>query len=179
MTNSYFSKVETWRIPEMAVPEALAEMALDGREGNEGIVLFLGRDKGSAAQVTHLVKLRGPGVEKHPAQITIDAALINVVTDAAIENNVRLIGQVHSHGPGYSLDLSATDKLYGIKAPYYLSLVAPEYGMAAVPIHRWGVHVFMEKQGYVRLSLREVERRIKTTPGVRIPFITVGVEDGF
>ena len=74
------------------IPDAIAEMAIDGREGNEGIVLFLGRDRGSAAEVTHLVKLRGPGLEKHPLQIKIGAALLNEVTDVAIENKVRLIG---------------------------------------------------------------------------------------
>jgi hypothetical protein len=179
MTNSYFAEVESWRIPKVAIPDARAEMALDGREGNEGIVLFLGRDRGTAAEVTHLVKLRGPGVERNPVQIRITAALLNEVTDVAIENNVRLIGQVHSHGPGYSLGLSATDRLYGIKATYYLSLVAPDYGMSRVPIQRWGVHVFMENQGYVRLGVREVKRRIQIVPGTLVPFITVGVEDGF
>lgn len=179
MTNSYFSEVETWRIPKLSIPDALAEMALDGRDGNEGIVLFLGRDNGAAAELTHMVKLRGHGVEKHPAQIKIDAALLNEVTDVAIGNNVRLIGQVHSHGPGYSLDLSTTDRLYGVKTPYYLSLVAPDYGMSGVPIQRWGVHVFMENQGFVRLGIREVERRIQIVPGTNVPFITVGVEDGF
>src|ERR1700686_3853005 len=109
MTNPYFSQVEALRIPATGMPDALAEMAIDGREGNEGIVLFLGRDQDAATEVTHLVKLRGPRIEKHPAQIQIDAELLNDVTDIAIKNNVRLIGQVHSHGPGYSLDLSPTD----------------------------------------------------------------------
>jgi hypothetical protein len=179
MTNSYFSQVETWRIPETVIPDALAEMAIDGCDGNEGIVLFLGRDKDAAAEVTHLVKLRGPGLRKHPLQIKIDAALLNEVTDVAIENKVRLIGQVHSHGPGFSLDLSPTDRAYGLKTPYYLSLVAPDYGMSAVPIQRWGVHVFMENQGYVQLSAAEVDRRVQVVPGAHAPFITVGVEDGF
>jgi hypothetical protein len=44
MTNSYFSEIQTWRIPEMAIADTLEEMAIDGREGNEGIVLFLGHD---------------------------------------------------------------------------------------------------------------------------------------
>src|ERR1700680_626685 len=86
VTNSYFSQIETWLIPETVIPDALAEMAIDGSDGNEGIVLFLGRDRGCTAEVTHLVKLRGPGLEKHPLQIKIDAALLNEVTDVAIEN---------------------------------------------------------------------------------------------
>jgi hypothetical protein len=179
MTNSYFSQVEAWRIPAAVIPDALAEMAIDGREGNEGIVLFLGRDKDAAAEVTHLVKLRGSGIEKYPAQIQIAAELLNEVTDVAIKNNARLIGQVHSHGPGYGLDLSPTDRAYGIKTPYYLSLVAPDYGMSSAPVQRWGVHVFTENQGYARLSAAEVEHRIQVVPDAHVPFITVGAEDGY
>jgi hypothetical protein len=175
MTNRYFSQIDAWRIPETAIADVLAEMAIDGREGNEGIVLFLGREDLAVAEVTHLVKLRGPGIKKRPWQITISAALLNEVTDVAIEHKVRLVGQVHSHGPGYGLDLSPTDRSYGIRAPYYFSLVAPDYALSSEPIHRWGVHVFLERQGYVRLPPAEVSRRIQIVPSLRIPFITVGV----
>jgi len=179
MTNSYFSEIETWRIPEMAIADALEEMAIDGREGNEGIVLFLGRDRDTVAEVTHLVKLRGLGLEKYPARINIDAALLNDVTDVAIGNKVRLLGQVHSHGPGYGLDLSPTDRAYGIRTPYYLSLVAPDYALSAAPLQKWSVHVFMENQGWVRLSPSEADRRLQVVPNARACVITVGGEDGF
>jgi hypothetical protein len=179
MTNSYFSEIQTWRVPEMAIADTLEEMAIDGREGNEGIVLFLGHDEGVVAEVTHLVKLRGPGIEKYPWRINIDAALLNDVTDVAIENRVRLIGQVHSHGPGYGLDLSPTDKAYGIRTPYYLSLVAPDYALSAAPLQSWGVHVFMEQQGWQRLSVSEAQSRLQLVPGKRASVITVGGEDGF
>jgi hypothetical protein len=179
MTNPYFSRVDAWRIPATVIPEALAEMAVDGRDGNEGIMLFLGRDNEAAAEVTHLIRLRGPHLEKYPNQIKIAPVLLNDVTDVAIENNARLIGQVHSHGPGDSLDLSPTDRAYGIKTPYYLSLVAPDYGMSAIPIQRWGIHVFIENRGYVRLCVAEVRHRIQVVPAKHIPVITVGAADGF
>jgi hypothetical protein len=179
MTNPYFSEVETWRIPEMVIADALEEMAIDGRNGNEGIALFFGRDDDAAAEVTHLVKLRGPGLQKYPARIDIDAVLLNEVTDVVISNKVRLIGQVHSHGSGYGVDLSPTDRAYGIKTPYYLSLVAPDYALSAAPLQRWGIHVFMENQGYVRLNAAEVRRRLQVVPGTRVPVITVGGEDGY
>jgi hypothetical protein len=179
MTNSYFSEIETWRLPEMMIADALKEMAIDGREGNEGIVLFLGRDMDAVAEVTHLLKLRGPGVEKYPARINIDAALLNDVTDVAIGNNVRLIGQVHSHGPGYGLDLSPTDRVYGIRTPHYLSLVAPDYALSGAQLQQWGVHVFMENEGWVRLGASEVKRRLQVIPDAFASVITVGGEDGF
>jgi hypothetical protein len=179
MTNPYFSEVQTWRIPEMVIADALEEMAIDGHQGNEGIVLFFGRDDGGAAEVTHLVKLRGPGVEKYPDQINIHSSLLNEVTDVAISNKVRLIGQVHSHGPGYGISLSYTDRTYGVKTPYYLSLVAPDYALSAAPLRNWGVHVFMEKQGYVRLDSAEADRRVRIVQGASVPVVTVGVENGY
>jgi proteasome lid subunit RPN8/RPN11 len=178
MTNPYFSEIESWHIPEMVIAEALAEMAIDGREGNEGIALFLGRDDDGAAEVTHLVKLRGVGLEKYPDQINIHSSLLNEVTDVAVSSGVRLVGQVHSHGPGYGVGLSYTDRTYGVQTPYYLSLVAPDYALSAAPLQRWGVHVFMENQGYVRLRATEAGRRLRVIPGVHVPVITVGVEDG-
>src|SRR5437868_3450420 len=137
MTNSHFVDIASWQIPETAISDSLAEMAIDGRNGNEGIVLWLGRDNGNVAEITHLIRLRGPLVEKRPDLINIHSSLLNDVADFAIEHDSRLIGQVHSHGPGYSLDLSPTDREYGIKAPHYLSIVAPDYGQTTAPIHHW------------------------------------------
>jgi proteasome lid subunit RPN8/RPN11 len=178
MTNPYFPEIESWQIPEMVVADALEEMAIDGRQGNEGIALFLGRDNNGAAEVTHLVKLRGPGLEKYPDQISIHSSLLNEVTDVALSNKVRLIGQVHSHGPGYGISLSYTDRTYGIKTPYYLSLVAPDYALSSAPLRSWGAHVFMEKQGYVRLNAAEADRRLRIVAGASVPIITVGAENG-
>jgi hypothetical protein len=176
MTNSYFSHTETWRIPETVILDSLAEMAIDGQYGNEGLVLWLGRDYGDIAEVTHLVRLRGSLVEKRPAFINIQPSLLNDVADLAINHRARLIGQVHSHGPGYRLDLSPTDRDYGIKVPYYLSLVAPDYGCTTAPIQHWGVNVFAERTGYVRLGPEEVRRRLQILPGPHLPFLTAGAE---
>ncbi len=172
--NSYFSSVEKWKIPQTAVSDCLAEMSIDGQNGNEGIVLFLGRDNGDAAEVTHLVRLRGSNIKKYPDFINIDASLFNEVTDLASEHRARLIGQVHSHGPGYFLDLSRTDREYGIHAPCYLSLVAPDYGLSQKPLGTWGIHVYMENRGYVRLTRSEVLRKIEMVPGAQLPFLTAG-----
>ncbi len=174
MTNDYFSHVETWRIPETCIADSLSEIAIDGRCGNEGIVLWLGRDEDDVAEVTHLIRLRGPLVERRPDFINIHASLLNDVIDAGIEHNARLIGQVHSHGPGYSLGLSPTDREYGIKAPSYLSLVAPAYGKADAAPHSWGVHVCADGTKYIRLTPDEARRRLQLVPGPHLPVLTIG-----
>jgi proteasome lid subunit RPN8/RPN11 len=176
MTNEYFSDVETWRIPETVIADSLTEMAIDGRRGNEGIVLWLGRGEDNVAEVTHLIRLRGPLVEKRPDFINIHPSLLNDVIDVAIERNARIIGQVHSHGPGYSLDLSPTDREYGIKAPSYLSLVAPAYAKTAAAPHSWGVHVCADGTKYIRLTPDEARRRLQLVPGAHLSFLTVGAQ---
>jgi proteasome lid subunit RPN8/RPN11 len=175
--NSYFSLIEKWRMPETAVADCLAEMSIDGRSGNEGIVLFLGRDDGDVAELTHLVKLRGPDIKKYPNFISIGASLFNEVTNLASEHGARLIGQVHSHGPGYSLDLSPTDRRYGLHAPFYLSLVAPDYALSRKPVETWGIHVYMENRGYVRLTPAEISRRIEIVLGAKLPDLTAGGDE--
>ena len=126
-------------------------------------------------KATHLVRLRGALIEKHPDFINIHPSLLNDVADIAIEHKVRLIGQVHSHGPGYWLDLSPTDREYGIRASSYLSLVAPDYGNTNASIQHWGVHVYADCDGYLR---RKSARSPPSDPECRaarhLPFLTVG-----
>ncbi len=174
--NSFFSPTTIWRIPKTVLADSLQEMSIDGERGNEGIVLWLGRDECSTAEVTHLIKLRGPLIRKRPDQIYIDSALFNDVADLAIAHNVRLLGQIHTHGAGYSLDLSPTDRAFGLQVPYYLSLVAPDYGRSHVPITSCGVHVFHPGKGYVRLRPAEVFQSITVIAGPNLPFLVVGGE---
>jgi proteasome lid subunit RPN8/RPN11 len=174
--NPYFSETRGWRIPESAIAASLAEMVIDGRAGNEGIVLWLGRDKGDIAEITHLVRLRGRLVEKLPDFINIHPSLLNDLADLAIAHKVRLVGQVHSHGPGYGVDLSPTDRKFGIRAPQYLSVVAPDYADTTVPVHSWGVHVYVEGFGYSRMSREGASRCIEVVAGLPLSWLTVGDE---
>lgn len=48
----------------------------------------VGRDDASVAEVSHLVKLRGPMIRKRPDQIWIGSDLFNEVADLAIEHKV-------------------------------------------------------------------------------------------
>lgn len=182
MKKSFFPFVQTWLLPETALSDSLREMAGDGVSGNEGIVLWLGSRRDGLAQVTHLVGLRGPNVIKQPSFLKIQTPLLNDVTDLAIELGVSLIGQIHSHGPSlgnreYATNLSMTDRLYGIRVPYYLSVVAPDYAIdERIGILDCGVHVFEPDQGYRRLSNSEVEQRITVVTRARPPFVIIGEE---
>lgn len=175
---SFFTPVITWTLPESILSESCREMARDGAEGNEGVALWLGRRWGGQAEVTHLIVLRGPGVVKRPDQLVIRPGLLNEVTDHAIELGVTLVGQIHSHGELFGTDLSYADHTLGIKVPYYLSLVAPDFAVRPVTrLEDCGIHVFEPGTGFRRLSAAEAGRRIKLVPSPPAHLVTIGGRD--
>ena len=139
----FFAEPKLWRIGKNAYRASLVEMARDGAHGNEGVAMWLGHYEGDAAIITHVGVLRGRYVRKAPALLFIGSELINDLTDLAIAQGVRLIGQIHSHGPRFGTHLSETDRKFGIAVPGLLSLVAPDYALRPdTPITQCGVHVF-------------------------------------
>lgn len=176
MTNKkYFPTVTRWSLSEAVLQASMAEMARDGADGNEGVAMWLGRRSEGCAHVTHVVALRGHGVIKRPAQLVIQESVFAAITDAAIDLGVSLIGQIHSHGPGYGVDLSPTDRMYGVAVPYYLSLVAPDYAMRPMtPLTACGVHVLQPGQGFQRLTLPEIKTRFELTRESNPPLIVIG-----
>lgn len=175
MTTTFFPPVQVWCLTEGTLQGSLQEMARDGMHGNEGMVLWLGRRAQEHADITHLVGLRGPGVIKRPDVLVIEPWLLNEVTDLALDLNVCLIGQIHTHGTGYGIDLSKTDRTYGISVPYYLSIVAPDYGLRSdTQVTDCGVHVFEPGLGYRRLSVVEIVQRVEVVPGPPPPLVLVG-----
>lgn len=170
-----FSQVNSWILPVSAFQAAFREMALDGVEGNEGVTLWLGTRKDGHAKITHSVILRGTYIVKRPDHLNIKPGLLNDVADLAIELNASLVGQIHSHGPGCGTDLSYTDRTYGIKVPYYLSIVAPDFARNRdVPITDCGVHVYEQDLGFRRLPPSEIESRIELVVDTDTPVLTVG-----
>lgn len=174
MNNKYFPTVDRWSLSEAVLQTSMAEMSRDGARGSEGVAMWLGRRAQGCATVTHVVALRGCGVIKRPAQLVIQEPVFAAVTEVAIELAVSLIGQIHSHGPGYGVDLSPTDRMYGVAVPYYLSLVAPDYAMRPyTPLTACGVHVLQPGQGFRRLSIPEINTRFHLTQEELPPLIVI------
>jgi len=171
---SFFPPVKKWTVPKSALVDSLEEMARDGRWRNEGIMLWLGRRGEGEAIITHLLALRGPGIVKQPQLLIIRSYLLNAVTDITARLKVALLGQIHSHG-GKQVDLSPTDRKYGVIVPYYLSVVAPEYALnKETSIADCGVHIFEEGSGYRRLEGWEIAQRIEVVEGQRPPLLIAG-----
>lgn len=160
MTTFYFPRVNTWVIPDEAIRASFRELAVDGLVSREGVALWLGQKKDGVATVTHVVTLRCSGVVREPLALRISSAVMNDVTDLAIQTQSVLVGQIHSH-PGMFIDLSLVDRTDGIAVPDYLSVVAPRYGTKPVPLMAdCGFHVFEEPGGFRQMSSAEVGRRV-------------------
>ena len=158
---NYFPKINRWLIPEGALRCSREEMARDGRVGNEGTALWLGKKEDGEARLTHLVFLRGRGIHKGPLNIWIDPELMREVHEQAERVGTILIGQIHSHDRDYGVGLSPTDRAYGVRVPYFLSVVYPDFASREdTTILDCGVHVFMPERDFVRLTDRQVSKQI-------------------
>jgi len=153
---------ERWVLPDFIWKQSLEDMALDGAKGCEGVALWLGRHHEGAAVISACVLLRGPGVVKRPNHLSISAGLMNQVTMAALELDLILIGQVHSHNPLASTDLSYPDRYLGITERGYLSLVAPDFAQnPATRLAHCGVHVHEGAAGWRRMAAAEISSRFE------------------
>lgn len=173
MSSTFFTDVRSWIIPASALEASFAEMRADGSiRGTEGIALWLGgRERDT--RVSHVVLLRGPGVVREPDFVRISDALLNDVTDETIRLGVQLVGQVHSHGPLSTVGLSWIDQTGGVRVPFYLSVVAPDFAAGAAEIGTCGAHIFDPVRGWRRMSAVEVRERIVIVADA-VETITVG-----
>ena len=156
----FFAIPDRWEIPDYVWQQSFDDMALDGRLQREGVALWLGDADEQVARATQVVLLRGPGVIKRINQLMIVAELMNVVADVALARQLILVGQIHSHHPLASTDLSYPDRHMGITSPGYLSLVAPDFAQRPkTRIEECGVHVHEGDCGWRRLPVGEIARR--------------------
>lgn len=172
MSSTFFPEVRRWVIPTGALEASFAEMRTDGAlRGTEGIALWLGR-RDVDATITNVVLLRGPGIVRQPDFVQISDALLNDVTDEAIRLGAQLVGQIHSHGPLAGANLSWIDKTGGVRVPFYLSVVAPDYAAGAPNIATCGAHLFEPRGAWRRMTDTELADRVVITTGT-IDVITV------
>jgi hypothetical protein len=172
---SFFPKVNKWRLPGDLLRQSIDEMALDGRCGNEGTCLWLGNRARGEATVTHVVFLRGPGVQKSPVNVRLSAELMRLVHDRADAQHLTLLAQIHSHSRWSGVNMSPTDHAYGISVPFFLSVICPDYAQnPATRIGDCGVHVFLPGEGYMRLTERQLSRKLVEAPGCRAEVLIAG-----
>jgi hypothetical protein len=163
---SIYPRISVWHVPSDLLQVAVAEMGRDGEQGNEGTCLWLGTKKDGAANITHTVFLRGSHIRKGSAQIQIAPELMREVHLVAKEFGLVLVGQIHSHGEQYGVDLSYVDHELGFRIPFFLSVVAPDYGMTwPISWNDCGVHIFERERGFIRVPSKEIAMRLVSSHG--------------
>ena len=173
---SPYRTADRWLLAEGLIQAVLEELSIDGLRHREGVAFFLGRHHGPEGHITHLVVLRGVQLVKREDHLHIPAALMNEVTDHVIEQQGVLLGQIHSHGPGYGVDLSYPDHFFGIRAPGFLSLVCPDFGMRLeTGLEDCGVHVFDAPRGFRRMGSGEIAQRFGALTGTAVRVVTAKV----
>lgn len=157
---SLYATTHQWRLPRNVLSDSLRLMRPDGILGREGIVFWLGQNNAGVATIRSLVLMSGSGIQKFPLYMEISPDAMNALSNLAESRDSYLVGQIHSH-PGTFVDLSEADIRYGVSVPYYLSVVAPHYGMdTRTSWAECGIHVFAPGAGFHRLTEPDVARAI-------------------
>lgn len=171
----FFQMPERWILPRSVWRQSLNDMALDGTKGCEGVALWLGHHLDGTAVISTCVLLRGRGVIKRSNHLSISAELMNQVTMAALERDLFLIGQVHSHSPYASTDLSYPDRYLGISERGYISLVAPDFAQnPETCLDHCGVHVHEGNAGWRRMKVEEIAGRFNMPELAPSPPLVIG-----
>jgi hypothetical protein len=159
-----------WKIPKDLLAASIQMMRPHGSRGNEGLALWLGRQKSAnTVEITHAVEAYGSGFSTSPLHLGLSLRAMTSLLDLADSLGRYLVGQIHSH-PGQYIDLSDLDRAQGIRVPNYLSVVCPYYAQREMTVmSQCGVHVF-EGSEYRWVPCAEAARRltISDQPVVRI-----------
>jgi len=150
-----------WRLPIDLLDESVRIMQPCGAQGHEGLAMWLGVEQDNLVDITHIVALRGAGLQTAPLQIRMSYKAMNRLSDIAEELGAYLVGQIHSH-PGHHVGLSDVDRELGIRVQGYLSVVYPHYAQRnGCGLEACGVHTF-DAGDFRRLRATEVASRIET-----------------
>lgn len=150
-----------WKLPADLLAESVRIMQPCGAKGHEGLAMWLGVQHDLQVDITHVVALRGAGLQTAPLQIRLSYQAMNRLSDIAEVLGTYLVGQIHSH-PGHHVGLSDVDRELGIRVQGYLSVVYPHYAQrSGYGLQACGVHAF-EAGDYRRLPGAEVAARVET-----------------
>ncbi len=171
-----YPDINHWIIPDGLFRASLDELARDGKKGKEGMCLWLGsRGHDRNARFTHAGFFEPNSIKNGPAHIQIEPELMLDLHKKAEANGITLIGQIHSHPKIAGVNLSYTDRTYGISVPGYLSLVVPNFAMGKhVSIENCGVHMFVRGRGYRQLTKNEVAQKIVVDPKLGFSILKIG-----
>jgi proteasome lid subunit RPN8/RPN11 len=113
------------RLPLSVVADTLAALQESGRQGCEGIVIWLGRHRDDDVEV---IETHHPIHEARTDMFHIPPAGMRKLQERLRESRMFVAAQVHSH-PGKAFHSEADDRWAIVRHVGALSLVLPKFGL--------------------------------------------------
>lgn len=110
-----------------------------GADGDhEGILFLLGRHTGNTSIITTVL---APCADHGPGHVICTEGQFAHATRAAHDHRLGVLGQLHTHGRGWTEHSRGDDTLVLMPFDGMLSLIAPWYGHVGLrPLHTLGIH---------------------------------------
>jgi proteasome lid subunit RPN8/RPN11 len=136
--------VRNVRIESDVVSSTLGALQRCGREGFEGLVLWLGEIEGEAAHISKaIMPTQKPTRNESGVGYFIDGETLFRLNQALTESGLRLIAQVHSH-PSEAYHSNTDDRYAIVTAEGGLSFVVPNFGRAPSDPTIWAIYRLTE-----------------------------------
>lgn len=147
-------------IQRVFVPKSLAEAAHEhfrrvGKDGVEGMALWVGHREGREVQVVETVIPAQRGIRSPDGVgVTVDGDELFRLNVHLHEHRLGLVAQLHSHpGDAYHSD---TDDAFPIATTAgAFSIVVPDYASRPFSLKRCAIYRLFPQQGWVELSTVE------------------------
>ena len=140
MSAPRLADVQKVRIDAHVVRSTLGALQRCGKQGAEGLVLWLGQIEGEAAHISQaIMPPQEPIRNESGVGYFVDGKILFELNQALAETGLRLIAQVHSH-PSEAYHSAADDRYAIVTAEGGLSLVVPNFGWAPFDPTIWAIY---------------------------------------
>jgi proteasome lid subunit RPN8/RPN11 len=150
-------EVATIRIPRSALVETERFLRRCGEDGNEGMVLWVGKLLPSVAAVeVVLVPSQNPIQSEDGVGYFVRSETLREINLHLLQTRRRLIAQVHSH-PGEAYHSEADDRYAIMTTEGGLSVVVPEFAREPMRLSDCAIYRLTRSE-WRSLSTAEIER---------------------
>lgn len=133
-----------------------------GREGFEGLVLWLGEKNSDSSIVTNvMVPPQTPIRSESGVGYLVSGDTMFELNKHLHERSLRLIAQIHSH-PGRAYHSEMDDKYAIATKEGSYSIVVPDFAMGEANLHKWVVYQ-LRRGRWIELGKKEVQRYFSVT----------------
>jgi len=152
----------TVSIDQTLIEETLLALRHYGRDGYEGLVLWLGEKNSENAIVTNaIVPSQTPIRSESGVGYLVSGDTIFELNKHLHESGLRLIAQSHSH-PGKAYHSEMDDRYAIATKEGSYSIVVPDFAVGEANLHRWVVYQLRHGR-WIELGKNEVQGHFSVT----------------